>query len=272
MRGLLSSPNGYLPSVRRDVLRVGLGRIAFELALGVVLLLAASDLERDLSAALALLGAATVFLVRSRSTSPRTAFVAAHVALGGAALLAAVSPWAPNLVVPGLALALGIAIELTHGDLMTRRRIHETVRTIRWPRSVLARRMGSVLVATAGARGMHDVEAHFELASPLAVVLLLSALGACAALTAGFRAGPGRPRTRPIDAFLFLGFALVLALCPLPRAPSSQASQRVSAGPSTRGLLRSASRSRAPVSSMIARSSRSMRSRTCSTAAGPPER
>jgi hypothetical protein len=203
--------------MRRDVFRVGLGRLAFELAIGVTLLLAAGDGERTISLALAALGGTFVYVTRQRWATNRRTFFAAHLTLGTAALVALVGPRAPWLGVPALALALGAAIELCHLDLMLRRRIHEAIDTVRWPRSVILRRIGTVIIASAGARAMVSIEANAELASHLAVVVLLIAVGATFALSAGFAAGPGRPHTRPLDAILFLGFATVCALCPLGR-------------------------------------------------------
>lgn len=201
--------------MRRDVLRVGLGRLAFELALGVTLVLAADDGDRAIALGLAIAGALTVFATRTRWTSARRGFVAAHLAFGAVALAAVVGRWAPWMQIPMLALALGGAVELTHLDLMARRRIHETLVTVRWPQSILLRRLGSVIVASAGARAMVAVEANAHLASRLGVVSLLVAVGACAALSGGFGVGPGRPRARPIDAILFVGFAVVAAVFPI---------------------------------------------------------
>ncbi len=201
--------------MRRDVFRVGLSRLAFELALGAALLLAADDRERAVGAALALAAAFVVFATRERFSTRRRTFVAAHLALGAAATGASIHRWAPFATIPLLALALGAAVELTHVDLVLRRKIHESARALRWPRSVILRRLGSVLVATAGARAMHALDVHARLASPHAVVLLVVALGAGAGLTAGFAAGPGRPHARPLDAILFVAFGAVLAVFPI---------------------------------------------------------
>ena len=198
--------------MRRDQLRVGLGRALLELALGVMLATAATDAERGTAIGLAFIAGLLVFSTRVRWASRRRAFLAAHVALGGVAIASAVGTLAPSIRIPVVAVALGAGLELLHLDLVERRRIQEAVDTLRWPRSVFLRRIGSVIVVAAGARAMVSLEAHAQLASRHGVVALLAACAAFASLSAGFAAGPGRPRARPIDAVLFLGLGSVAAL------------------------------------------------------------
>jgi hypothetical protein len=200
--------------MRRDVLRVGVGRALFELALGVTLFLAEPSGERWIGVALAITAVVLFYVLRERWSSRRQAFVAAHVAWGAAALGAVIAPWAPSARIPLLSFALGAAVEMLHADVVQRRRIHEAIRTVQWPRSVPLRRVGSVIVASAGARAMLALNQSAHLSSPRAVIPFLVALGALATLSAGFAAGPGRPHAKPIDAVLFVGLAVAIALCP----------------------------------------------------------
>jgi len=189
--------------VRRDVLRIGIGRFLLEGALGVVLLLLADDETRVLALALALVGA----IVAHLTPKTRRAFVAAHLALATAAIsVYATSPIAPIT----LAIGLGAAIELSHIDLLERRRLTEDVRSLRVPSSLIMRRLGTAIVAGGVGRALLPLIA--VVARPLMLAPLMVAIGAFAMLTGGFGAGPGRPVTRPIDALIFVLLVAAIAV------------------------------------------------------------
>lgn len=195
--------------VRRDVTRVGIGRLLLELALGMVLVQPIGDAERSIAIGLAVVASmlAHALLARAR----RKAFHAAHVAMLGAAFGAHAPSPTRELV---LAVALGFAIELLHVDLVERRRISEHVLSFRIPSSLLVRRLGSAVVAAVAARfapGVAALGAH-----PFGLLPLVFALAAFALLAAGFGAGPGRPVTRPRDAIAFLVLG-ALTLIPFER-------------------------------------------------------
>jgi hypothetical protein len=185
------------------VLRVGIGRLLFEGALGALLVQPMPEDARVVSMALAVLGAIVAHLVGGK----RRGFFAAHVALAGAALSAHLSV---ALAAFPMAVALGGAIELAHVDLVDRRRITEHVRSLRVPSSLLIRRLGSAVIVAAIGRASIPVAALA--ARPTALAPLLVVLGALAMLAAGFGAGPGRPVTRPLDAAIFVALAIVLAV------------------------------------------------------------
>jgi hypothetical protein len=190
--------------VRRDVWRVGSGRLLFEIALGVVLAAPLDELVRVTAMAAAIATAVACHFV---SAGSRRAFVAGHVALFGAALAAHLER---AFALPILAAALGGAIELSHVDLVQRRRLTEHVSSLRVPSSLFVRRLGSmVIVALAGRASL--VVADY-VARPRALAPLCVALGTIAMLAAGMRAGPGRPVVRPFDAIVFvlIGAALLI--------------------------------------------------------------
>jgi hypothetical protein len=194
--------------VRSDVVRAGVGRLAFELALGACMALAGSEAER-VGVALAALAAA---LAASRMPERlgRRLFVAAHASL----VASAVAAWlarAGIAALPIAAIGLGGGLELLHRELTKRRHVPESWRTLRLPESALLRRIGSVVLVGVGARlalALAPFAAHAE-----ALPRVLVVLGALACLGAGMGAGPGRPVTRPIDAALFVlaGAAVALA-------------------------------------------------------------
>ena len=193
--------------MRRDVLRVGIGRLLFEIALGAVLALPSDEQVRVtamVSALACALGAH--FAMR---TGLRRAFVAAHVAMLAAAL-GAHMPTA--FAVPLAAAGLGGAIELSHVDLVQRRRLTEHVRSVRIPSSLLVRRLGSAVIV--GIAGRASLGVAIYLARPQGLAPTCIVLGAIAMLAAGMRAGAGRPVTRPFDALVFvlLGAAIVVPL------------------------------------------------------------
>jgi hypothetical protein len=193
--------------VRRDVLRVGIGRLLFEIALGALLALPTDESLRVTAMVTALACAfAAHFALR---TGLRRAFVAAHVAMLAAALAAHLPT---RFAVPLAAAGLGGAIELAHVDLVQRRRLTEHVRSMRIPSSLLVRRLGSAVIV--GIAGRASLGAAAYLARPQGLAPLLMALGAFAMLAAGMRAGPGRPVVRPFDAlaFVLLGALLVVPL------------------------------------------------------------
>jgi hypothetical protein len=183
--------------VRRDVLRIGIGRFLFEGALGVVLLSPADDETRVLAMALALAGAIVAHLTQKK----RRAFVAAHLALATAAIsVHATVPIAPIT----LAIGLGAAIELSHIDLVERRRLTEHVRSLRIPSSLIARRLGSAVVVAAVGRALLPVSAM--VLRPTMLAPLMVAMGAFAMLSAG------RSVTRPIDAVMFVLLAAAVVI------------------------------------------------------------
>lgn len=191
--------------MRRDVLRVGIGRLVFEMALGVVLALPSDERER-MFAMIAALASALVAHAMLHASS-RRAFAAAHLALVGSALAAHVPRAVASVL---LAAALGAAIELTHVDLVRRRRLTEHVSSLRIPSSLLVRRLGSgVIVAIAGRASLSvaPLGAH-----PSGLAPLVLDVGALAILAAGFGAGPGRPETRPFDALVLVLAGVALAL------------------------------------------------------------
>ncbi len=191
--------------MRRDVLRVGIGRLLLEIALGVRLATLGTEAELDLAIGLALAAALLAHLVAPRSV--RRSFVAAHVALGAAALPVHLAPAASG---PLLAIGLAVAIELVTVDLVQRRRLQEHFRTLRVPSSVLVRRLGSVVIVAVAARACRPLITLG--ARPEALASVFVVLGTLALLTAGFGAGPGRPVTRPIDAAIFALLASALAV------------------------------------------------------------
>lgn len=181
------------------MVRAGVGRLAFELALGACMALAGSETER-IGVALAAIAAAIV-ASRLPDKLPRRLFVASHVAL----VATAVSAWVARAGLPALpfaALGLAAAVELLHRELVKRRRIDESWRALRVPESAITRRVGSVVLVGVGARlalWVAPLGAH-----PEGVPRVLVVIGALATLTAGMGAGPGRPVARPIDAALFV--------------------------------------------------------------------
>lgn len=189
--------------MRRDVLRVGIGRLLLEGALGVVLLLPTLEPVR----LLAMTAAVLMALVAHFAPPRRRAFVAAHFALCAAALFVRVStPYAPVVLAAGL----GGAIELTHVDLVERRRLTEHWRSLRVPSSLLVRRLGTVVVVAAIGRAMRPIATMTP--HPMMLAPLMIGIGAFALLAAGFGAGPGRPVARPIDAAVFLGLAILVVI------------------------------------------------------------
>ncbi|MFO0686213.1 MAG: hypothetical protein U0234_29390 [Sandaracinus sp.] len=195
--------------MRRDVTRVGAGRLLLELALGMVLVEPMGDAARIAALVLAL--AASLVAHRWLAGRPRKAFYGAHAAMLGGAIGVHLPMPARELV---LSAALGFAIELLHVDLVARRRISEHLTSFRVPSSLLVRRLGSCVVAAAAARFAPSVEAMG--AHPSGLLPLLLALAAIALLSAGFGAGPSRPVTRPRDALAFLVLG-ALMLVPLER-------------------------------------------------------
>lgn len=191
--------------MRRDVWRVGIGRLLLEGALGVLVVQCVGDGARILAIASALLG---VLLARAAiGKRLRRAFWAAHLALGAAALAAHVPVVAAASV---LAVGLGAAIELAHVELLDRRRMRESQSSLRVPSSFWVRRLGSAVIAAAigeAAIPVAALGAHPEGLAPVFVVL-----GVIALLAAGIGAGPGRPVTRPVDALVFVFFATLLAI------------------------------------------------------------
>lgn len=191
--------------MRRDILRIGIGRFLLEGALGVGLVQAAGEQDRVLAMLLAIAAALIAHFAAGKGL--RRAFVAAHLALAGAAIPLHLDM---RLRVPLLAAALGAAIELVHLDLLERQRLRESASTLRMPSSLWVRRLGSaVIIAGIG-------EATIPLAAgaahPSGLAPLLVVLGAIAILAAGIGAGPGRPVTRPIDAVIFVLLSIALAL------------------------------------------------------------
>lgn len=191
--------------MRRDVLRIGLGRLSLEIALGIVLL-GLDDRARLVAIALAIVFAVLGhFAIHVR----RRAFLAANLALAAAAIPPHV---APPIAATSLAAGLGLAIELAHVDLLERRRIREHLRTLRVPASLIVRRLGSVVIAAAAARAAVPVLALA--ARPAALAPVFVVLGAIAMLSGGFAAGPGRPRALPVDAAVFALLSILLAIPP----------------------------------------------------------
>jgi hypothetical protein len=189
--------------VRRDVVRVGLGRLLFEIALGVVLALAVDETAR-MSAMIAAVLATVVAHFAARS-GLRRAFFAAHVALLGAAVAVHLEP---RVAAPIAAAGLGAAIELAHMDLLQRRRLTEHMRSIRIPSSVLVRRLGTIVIVAIAGRASLSLAAYAARPQWLAPVCV--SLGAIAMLAAGMHAGPGRPVARPWDALAFVLLGVVL--------------------------------------------------------------
>ncbi len=189
--------------MRRDVVRIGLGRSLFEGALGVVLVRPMDDTDRVLAIALAIAAAMLAHVVIRRS---RRAFVAAHVGLAAAAIAIHLED---RLATPLLAAGLGAAIEIAHVDLVQRRRLSEHVRSLRIPSSLLVRRLGSVVVVAVVGSAMLPLVSMGARPSGLAPIFVV--LGAVAVLMGGFSAGPGRPVTRPFDAAIFVLLGIVLA-------------------------------------------------------------
>ena len=191
--------------MRRDVWRVGIGRFCFEAALGALLAFAGSERDHFVIVLLATLAAVvTHFVARS---ALRRSFIAAHVALAAAAIP---PHFDARAVLPSLAVGLGIAIELTNVDHVQRRRLTEHIRSPRVPSSLLLRRLGSIVVVGITARAALSLAENS--ARPMALTLLSVVLGAFAALSAGFDAGPGRPITRPVDAAIFVLLGIVLVI------------------------------------------------------------
>ena len=167
------------------------------------------DAARILALALAI--AAAPLAHRWLARRPRKAFYAAHAAMLGGAIGVHLPSPARELV---LSAGLGFAIELSHVDLVERRRISEHLTSFRIPSSLLVRRLGSGVVAGVAARFAPNVEAMG--AHPSGLLPLLLALAAIALLSAGFGAGPSRPVTRPRDAIVFVTLG-VLMLVPFER-------------------------------------------------------
>lgn len=186
-------------------MRVGIGRLCLEIALGCVLVAPMDESTRWVAMCLALVSGIAAHFIAKRA--PRRTFLCAHVALASAAIPVHFDARAGII---GLAAGLAFAIEVSQIDLVERRRIHEHVRTLRIPSSLLIRRLGSAVMVAVGARAAIPVLAISS--RPYALAPVFVVLGVIAMLIAGFEAGPGRPVTRPIDATIFVLLAIVLAI------------------------------------------------------------
>lgn len=187
-----------------------MGRFALELALGALFGACSGSVRIDLVVGVAL--AAAVIGYRIAAFLRRRSFLAAHLGLAGVALPPHVPGVGPLFAEVVGALCIVVAIELAHAELAQRRRIDEHLATLRFPSSVVVRRLGSGVIASVAARVSLPLLA--EAAHPSALVAIPAVIGAVALLSAGFGPGPGRPIARPVDAAVFVLLCVALALRP----------------------------------------------------------